>query len=200
MFRLLYCSLLLVFSSCSIPLPEPEARSFYVIRDVPEATPEVSSKVPLVLRVREAQTNHLIGSKRIVFSSDSQTRGYYQFAMWAELPQKRLESLLEQTIDKSGLFKAVVAEESGARADLELQTELVDFFHRVEKEPGEARIKLRAELIDLRSREVLGKREFNVAQKVESFDVAGATEGLEKGLDRILTDMVGWLDRTCAEL
>lgn len=190
----------LIFAGCAIPLPEPDGKKFYVIRDVPEAPPEVSSKVPLVIRVREAQTSHLTGSKKIVFSSDDQTRGYYRYAMWAELPQKRLESLLERIIDASGLFKAVIAEESGARADLELQTELVDFLHNIESRPGHAQIRLRAELIDLRDRSVLGKREFSASEEVDSFDVVGATTGIERGLASILRDMVAWLDRTCTEL
>lgn len=183
----------LLFAGCSLPLPEPSTKIFYVIRDVPEVVTKVDRHVPMVLRVRQAEAGHLLGSKKIVFGKNASTRGYYRYALWAETPPRRLTQLMERSIEQASLFQAVVDSDTGATADVELHTEMLEFYHQTDDAPGRAVVKIRSVLVDLRSREVLGKQEFHAAQDVESFDVEGATKGLERSLSLVLGDLVRWL-------
>jgi cholesterol transport system auxiliary component len=62
------------------------------------------------------------------------------------------------------------------RGDLLLDTELVEFYHDASSEPGQVRLVLRAELVDLKQRTLLGRRVFEQQVALTSFDAAGAAQ------------------------
>lgn len=145
-----------------------------------------------VLLVLDTTAGSFYDTEQLVFSRSPGTRGQYQFARWTERPGKRFADLMRARLDRQGAW--IVSDSGGyVRGDLLLDTELVEFYHDAAREPGQVRLLLRAELLDLKQRRALGRRVFEQEVALASYDAKGAAEASSVAVGRALDDLVGWL-------
>ena len=144
------------------------------------------------LLVLDTAAGSFYDTDQLVFSRSAGTRGQYQFARWTERPGKRFADLMRARLDRQGAWQ--VSEAGGyVRGDLLLDTELAEFYHDAASSPGQMRLVLRAELVDLRQRKVLGRRVFELQAPVARYDAAGAAEAANVAVGRTLDELVAWL-------
>ena len=144
------------------------------------------------LLVLDTTTSGFYDSDQLVFSRSAGTRGQYQFARWTERPGRRFAELLRARLDRLGRYR--VAPAGGVvRGDLMLDTRLVEFYHDATREPGQVRLELRAELVDLKQRRLLGRRTFEQQVPLTTYDAAGAARASSQAVGRVLDDLSGWL-------
>ncbi|MHB1093769.1 ABC-type transport auxiliary lipoprotein family protein [Thiobacillus sp.] len=153
-----------------------------------ETRPE---SVPTLL-VLDTTTAGFYDTDQLVFSRSADTRGQYQFARWTERPGKRFADLLRARLERLGRYR-ITSAGSYVRADLMLDTRLAEFYHDATSEPGQVRLQLRAELIDLKQRSVLGRRTFELSVPSKSYDAAGAAQASSLAVGRVLDDLDAWL-------
>lgn len=182
----------------------------YVLSDTRPATPAVSvpadapkdsdplraqaraeSYVPTLL-VLDTTTTSFYDTDQLVFSRNPGTRSQYQFARWTERPGKRFADLMRARLDQQSAWKVSVAG-GYVRGDVLLDTELVEFYHDASSEPGQVRLELRAELVDLKQRSLLGRRTFEQKVPLASFDASGAAQASNQAVSRALDDLAAWL-------
>jgi cholesterol transport system auxiliary component len=169
----------------------------YVLSD---AGPAVSAGAPPAgpgpdaptLLVLDTAASGFYDTDQLIFSRSADTRGQYQFARWTERPGKRFADLMRARLDRQGAWQ--VSEAGGyGRGDLLLDTELAEFYHDASSNPGQVRLVLRAELVDLRQRRLLGRRVFEQQAPVERYDAGGAAAASSVAVGRALDDLVAWL-------
>jgi len=184
-------------SACSLNLESNyETPRFYVIRDIHKSDAETKTSCNLRLEVTNAQSSRLIDSRKIIFSDNASTRQYYKFALWGETPPKRVTTLLMDRLRNAEIFRSVTSQSSATVADVQLSLELSDFYHDITERPGKARIELWAELLDLRTREVIATRRFQESSQADSYDVEGAVAGFERGIDKLYDDLLKWVEES----
>lgn len=147
--------------------------------------------VPTLL-VLDTTTGGFYDSDQLVFSRSAGTRGQYQFARWTERPGKRFAELLRARLDRLGGYR-VVSNGGAVRSDLMLDTRLVEFYHDATREPGQVRLELRAELVDLKQRRLLGRHTFEQTVPLTTYDAAGAAQASSQAVGRVLDDLSAWL-------
>ncbi|MDO9468083.1 MAG: ABC-type transport auxiliary lipoprotein family protein [Thiobacillus sp.] len=181
---------------------------YYVLDDVApaaEATPartdalkdpdplraeaRVASRILLVL---DTATGSFYDTDQLVFSRSAGTRGQYQFARWTERPGKRFADLMRARLDRQGIWN-VSAAGGYVRGDVLLDTELIEFYHDATRQPGHMRLVLRAELVDLKQRTILGRRVFEQQVALTTYDAAGAAQASNQAARRTLDELVDWL-------
>jgi cholesterol transport system auxiliary component len=165
----------------------------YVLND---PTPAAES-APLragapTLLVLDTTTGSFYDTDQLVFSRSAGTRGQYQFARWTERPGKRFADLMRARLDRQGAWH-VSAAGGYVRGDVLLDTELVEFYHDAASEPGQVRLVLRAELVDLKQRTLLGRRVFEQQVPLTTYDAAGAAQASNLAVSRALDDLTAWL-------
>ncbi|MHB1074419.1 ABC-type transport auxiliary lipoprotein family protein [Thiobacillus sp.] len=144
------------------------------------------------LLVLDTTTGGFYDSDQLVFSRSTGTRGQYQFARWTERPGRRFAELLRTRLDRLGRYR--VAPAGGVvRGDLMLDTRLVEFYHDATREPGQVRLELRAELVDLKQRRLLGRHTFEQKVPLTTYDAAGAAQASNLAVSRVLDDVSAWL-------
>lgn len=166
---------------------------YYVLTD----TAPVASAVPVradapTLLVLDTSAGGFYDTDQLVFSRAAGTRGQYQFARWTERPGKRFADLMRARLDRHGAWN-VSAAGGYVRGDLLLDTEIVDFYHDASNEPGQVRLVLRAELVDMRQRTLLGRRVFEQQVPMATYDAAGAAQASNVAASRALDELVAWL-------
>ena len=155
------------------------------------AAPPPRPGAPTLL-VLDTAAGGFYDTDQLIFSRAPGTRGQYQFARWTERPGRRFADLMRARLDRQGAWQ--VSEAGGyVRGDLLLDTELAEFYHDAASRPGQVRLVLRAELVDLKQRRLLGRRVFEQQAPVERYDAAGAAEASNVAVGRVLDDLVAWL-------
>lgn len=167
---------------------------YYVLSDPAQKEAE---STPLradaqTLLVLDTTTGGFYDSEQIVFSRSDGTRGQYQFARWTERPGKRFAYLMRTRLDRQGAWN-VSASGGYVRGDLLLDTELVEFYHDAASAPGQMRLVLRAELVDLKQRTLLGRHVFEQQVPVATYDAAGAAQAANLAASRALDALSAWL-------
>lgn len=146
---------------------------------------------PLLL-VLDTTAGGFYDTDQIVFARNPGTRGYYQFARWTDRPGKRFAELMRARLDRQGAHR-VAAAGGYVHGDLLLDTELVELYHDAGSEPGTLRLVLRAELVDLKRRTLLGRQTFEQQVPLTRFDAAGATEAAGVAVAQALDALTTWL-------
>lgn len=193
----------LVLAACALALagcvnfgdqPDAPAPTYYVLADAAPATPAArrAPDAAPVLVVLDTTAGAFYDADALVFSRTPGTRGQYQFARWTERPGKRFASLLRSRLDGQGDWR-IVGAGGYVRGDLMLDTELVEFYHDATRSPGIFRLVLRAELIDLKQRSLIGRRVFAHDVPLASFDAAGAAQAANRAAAAALDDLGAWL-------
>jgi cholesterol transport system auxiliary component len=144
------------------------------------------------LLVLDTTTGSFYDTEQLVFSRSAGTRSQYQFARWTERPGKRFADLMRARLDRQGSWN-VSAAGGYVRGDLMLDTELVEFYHDAASEPGQMRLVLRAELVDLKQRALLGRRVFEQQVPLTTYDAAGAAQAANLAASRALDELTAWL-------
>jgi len=168
-----------------------------IVHYVLDDTAAVAQTVPVradapTLLVLDTTTAGFYDTDQLVFSRSAETRGQYQLARWTERPGKRFANLMRTRLDRQSVWR-VSAAGGYVRGDVLLDTELVEFYHDASRNPGQVRLELRAELIDLKKRSVLGRRIFVQNIPVESYDAAGAAKASNVAVSRTLDELSAWL-------
>jgi cholesterol transport system auxiliary component len=142
--------------------------------------------------VLDTSATSFYDTDQLIFSRSADTRGQYQFARWTERPGKRFADLMRARLDRQGIWH-VSAGGGYVRSDLLLDTELVEFYHDATSDPGQMRLVLRAELVDMKQRKLLGRRVFEQQVPLASYDAAGAAQASSQAVGRVLDDLSVWL-------
>lgn len=176
---------------------EPAAKSpeivYYLLRDpaTAEHRQPLHERAPLLL-VLDTTAGGFYDTDQMAFARSAGTRAYYQFARWTDRPGKRFAELMRARLDRQGDYR-VAAAGGYVTGDLLLDTELVELYHDAASEPGSLRLVLRAELIDLRQRSLLGRRVFEQRVPLARFDAAGAAAAADTAAGRVLDELTVWL-------
>ncbi len=174
--------------------PNAPAVVFYVLNDTAPAAPAaapVPAATPTLL-VLDTTAGGFYDNDQLVFSRSAGTRGQYQFARWTERPGKRFADLMRARLDSQGAWR-VSAAGGYVRGDMLLDTELVEFYHDATSEPGQVRLVLRAELVDLKQRSVLGRHMFEQQVPLTRYDADGAAQASSLAVGRTLDELTAWL-------
>ncbi len=182
----------------ALKAPDPLRAKEGVESDTPQVSAESQraedreqSPAPTLL-VLDTTAAGFYDSDQLVFSRSAGTRGQYQFARWTERPGRRFAELLRARLDQLGRYR--VAPAGGVvRGDLMLDTRLVEFYHDATSEPGQVRLALRAELVDLKQRRLLGRHTFEQNVPLTTYDAAGAARASNVAVSRVLDDLNTWL-------
>jgi len=115
---------------------------------------------------------------------------YFARSQWADLPTSMLGPVLVNALSASGRFQAVVAGPADISGDLRLETRIVSLRQEFDSKPSRARVSLRAQLVDLESREVLATRTFEAVRPATSDDPYGGVVAINQALGELLDELV----------
>lgn len=165
----------------------------YVLEDLSPVTEKSATPDPRSLLILDTSATAFYDNENLVYSRAPGTRGQYQYARWTERPGKRFSDLLQKRLATQSGFASVSIAGGQVRGDLVLDTELSEFYHQAETAPGSVHVLLRAELIDLKTRKLLGRQWFERRVPIASYDAAGAAKGFNQATTGVLDDLLAWL-------
>jgi cholesterol transport system auxiliary component len=177
-------------------LPKPPAASTRYTLDDGQAAPG-AVRVPTGPVLMLATPHALPGfdSPRMLYQRQHQVLESYSQSEWLDTPVQMLAPLLMRALQASAAFSAVLLAPSSARADWQLELELVRLLQDFTQAPSRSRLTLRAVLLDSLTRKVIGAREFDHSVAAASEDAAGGAYAAQQAALQTATALA----RFCAE-
>jgi cholesterol transport system auxiliary component len=181
------------FMACSIGPSEQSAPRTYLLNPLlltSPANPTRSEAATLLLSLPKAQPG--FDTQRMAYLLRPHELSYYAFNEWADTPARMFHSLLVQTMEKTGLWHAVVAAPSPVRSDYRLDCDSLvleqQFFS-----PSRVRLALRAQLIDLKRQLVIDAHGFEVIENAPSDDAYGGVIAANRAAATMLEHLAQWV-------
>ncbi len=148
-----------LFSSCSVfPPVSVTPQNKYLLTNVPHVKRINYVKSASTLLVMRPSSLSVYDTKDMAYSMHPLQTAYFSKNQWAARPADMLQSLILQTLQKEGLYRAVVASPfTGARQRM-LETTILEFQEDATHLPAFFRVKLHVVLIRASDGKVLGER------------------------------------------
>lgn len=194
---LLLLGLCALLPACSLLGSKPQASMNSYALDsgvdvvVPPAPAAMATRVLLVQQPSAAAG---YDSKHMVYLRQPLSPEWFTQSSWVDTPARMLAPLLVQSLQDSGVFKAVVLAPNAARADLRLDTEIVRLQQSFLQVPSSVRFTLQVILSDNLTHEVLAWRVLDVAQPATSEDAAGGSAAASAAVNLALQQLA-WFVR-----
>jgi ABC-type uncharacterized transport system auxiliary subunit len=175
-------------------------RAHYVLHDqatTKSAEPAAPGKQSLV--VTGSAVDAFYDTESLVFSRKAGERSYYQFASWTDRPAHLVVRLAERRLEARGRFASVANLTTGVRADLVLNISVGEFYHDATVAPSAVRVELVGELVDWRTRSLLGRSRFTASAAVKTDDARGAADAFDHAVTETLDSLVPWVEMQAAK-
>ena len=155
---------------------------------------EREKKSPLIIKLSPIRATRALTGNEILYTDSQYSRNSYVYSRWDDTPVKLLLTLFQVNIEESDLFKAVILSTSISKADLLLESTLLDISHHIMDDGTSAGIiRVRFYLIDNTTRTVMATKEFVSNVSASTQNAKGAVEALNKAATNVAHDLVTWL-------
>lgn len=133
-----------------------------------------------------------VDSPRMVYLLRPHEVSAYATHQWTDTPARMLVPLLVQALERTGAWKVVVPAPTAVRAEYRLDSELLALEQQFFQQPSRVRLALRARLVELKSRRVLGTRGFEVVEEAPSDDADGGVTAANRAAEKLLDEVAAW--------
>ncbi|MEC4890296.1 MAG: ABC-type transport auxiliary lipoprotein family protein [Nitrospira sp.] len=156
-----------------------------------EARPADSNGPSLL--VSPAQAEPGFETPRMVFFKRLYEVEYFAQSQWADAPARMLTSLLIQSLDRSGSWRAVLPLPGAGRGDYRLDSSGFAVQQEFLQQPSRVRMTVRTQLIDLKESRVVGARTFEALEDAPSGDAYGGVVAANRAMAALLDQIGAWL-------
>jgi len=137
-------------------------------------------------------SSHLYREDRIVYSSNGEAMGAYEYQRWAEPPTEMIQHVLFRALRSSGRYRSVYAQRSSIRGDYLLHGQLYD-FKEITGSSMSARLALELELRDTKTASTVWTHLYNHDEPVEGKDVSAVVAALNRNVQRATNEFTASL-------
>ena len=139
--------------------------------------------LPVTILMGPIMSSHLYREDRIVYSSNGENMGTYEYQRWVEPPTEMIQDVLFRTLRSSGRYSAVHAQRSSVRGDYLLHGRLYD-FKEISGSPMSARLSLDLDLRDTKTGATVWTHLYNHDEPVSGKDVSAVVTALNRNVQR----------------
>lgn len=118
---------------------------------------------------------------------------YYATHFWVDAPSRMLAPLLIRALEQSGYWRVVVPMPSALRADYQLDVSGLVVQQEFLQKPSQSRVRLRAQLTDLKTQRVMGARSFDRLEAAPSEDAYGGVLAANRAVSAVLAAVNDWI-------
>jgi ABC-type uncharacterized transport system auxiliary subunit len=149
---------------------------------------------PVTLLVGPIKASQLYREDQIVYTSEAQAMGTYQYHRWAEPPAEMIRDVLSRELRLSGRYRNVYSLGSDVRGDYLLRGQLYD-FREIEGNSVVVRVTLEFELRDTRTGTTVWTRYFSHDEPVNGKDISGVVAAMDRDVQGGLRELVNGLNQ-----
>jgi cholesterol transport system auxiliary component len=176
---------LLVAGGCGATRPSKYYRLTVPAGQAPAVT---TGAYPITLLVGPVRASHLYREDHIVYSTNGESMGTYEFQRWAEPPAEMIQEILVRELRSTGRYKNVDALRSNSRGDYVLIGRLFD-LKEVSANPVVARIAIEMDLRDKATGSLIWSHSYAHNEPVAKKEVSEVVAALNRGVQQTVSEV-----------
>ena len=149
---------------------------------------------PVTLLLGPITTSHLYRDDHIVYTSNGEAMGTYEYQRWAEPPSEMISDVLLRELQVSERYQHVYSLRSDSRGDYVLRGRLYD-FREITGNGVAARVAFEFELRDSKTGATVWSRSYSHDEPVSAKDVTAVVAALNCNVQSGLSEVMGGLDK-----
>ena len=149
---------------------------------------------PVTLLLGSITTSHLYRDDHIVYTSDGEAMGRYEYQRWAEPPSEMISDVLLRELQLSERYQHIYALRSDVRGDYVLRGRLYD-FREISGNELAARVAFDFELRDSKTGTVVWSRYYSHDEPVNGKDIAAVAAAIDRNVQSGLREVLEGLDQ-----
>ena len=152
------------------------------------------SPIPVTLLLGPLRASHLYREDHIVYSSNSESMGTYEYQQWVEPPTEMLVEVLLRDLRASGKYRAVDLMRSNSHGDFILYGRLYD-FKEVSASPLVARITFDLQLREVKTGATVWTHFYKYDEPVNGKDISAVVAALDRNAQRGMSEVESSLEQ-----
>jgi ABC-type uncharacterized transport system auxiliary subunit len=149
---------------------------------------------PVTLLLGPITTSHLYRDDHIVYTSNGEAMGTYEYQRWAEPPSEMIGDVLLRELQESERYKHVYSLRSDSRGDYVLRGRLYD-FREITGNGEAARVAFEFELRDSKTGATVWSRSYSHDEPVDGKNVPAVVAALNRNVQSGLSEVLEGLDQ-----
>jgi ABC-type uncharacterized transport system auxiliary subunit len=149
---------------------------------------------PVTLLLGPITTSHLYRDDHIVYTSNGEAMGTYEYQRWAEPPSEMISDVLLRELQDSERYQHVYSLRSDSHGDYVLSGRLYD-FREISGDGLAARVAFEFELRDSKTGATVWSRSYSHDEPVSRRDVTGVVAALNRNVQSGLSEVLEGLDK-----
>ena len=149
---------------------------------------------PITLLLGPITTSHLYRDDHIVYTSNGEAMGTYEYQRWAEPPSEMISDVLLRELQESERYQHVYSLRSDSRGDYVLRGRLYD-FREIAGNGLAARVAFEFELRDSKTGATVWSRSYSHDEPVDGKDVLSVVASLNRNVQSGLSEVMGGLEQ-----
>jgi len=149
---------------------------------------------PVTLLVGRITTSLLYRDDHIVYTSNGEAMGTYEYQRWAEPPSEMISDVLLRKLQDSDRYEHVYSLRSDAHGDYVLRGRLYDLREIDGKEPA-ARVAFAFELRDSKTGTTVWSRSYSHDEPVSGKNVTAVVAAMDRNVQTGLSEVLEGLDK-----
>jgi ABC-type uncharacterized transport system auxiliary subunit len=149
---------------------------------------------PVTLLLGQITTPHLYRDDHIVYTSNGEAMGTYEYQRWAEPPSEMISDVLLRELQESERYQHVYSLRSDSRGDYVLRGRLYD-LREIDGNGVAVRVALEFELRDSKTGAVVWSRTYSHDESVNGKDVSAVVAALNHNVQNGISEVMGGLEQ-----
>ncbi len=186
--------LIMIFLLGCVAETVPPVQNYTLETENPELVLSSLIHRPQVIKITPIKALSEYSRRDIIYSDQDNQLNSYAYSRWNDAPVKLLENIIQQKLENSGLFKAVISSSSFSRADLLLESRLLDFRQKgINQGESTSIVRARFYLVNTANRSIIDSKEFTATVPLKTVNAKGAVDALNQASNQIADKLVKWL-------
>ncbi len=146
------------------------------------------------LLLGQITASDLYRDDHLVYTSDSEAMGTYEYRRWAEPPTEMINDVLLRELQSSARYEHVYSLRSGVRGDYVLRGHLYD-FREIDGKNLSVRVAFEYELRDSKRETTVWSHSYSHDQPVDGKDVSAVVAAMNRDVQSGLNEVMASLDQ-----
>lgn len=159
-----------------------------------KAPGEDPAPYPVTLLLGSITTSHLYRDDHIVYTSNGEAMGTYEYRRWAEPPTEMINDVLFRELQRSGHYEHIYSLRSDVGGDYVLRGRLYD-FREVDEDGLSARVAFDFELRDSKTGATVWNHSYSHDEPVKGNDVSAVVAAMDRNVQSGLSELLGGLEQ-----
>ena len=149
---------------------------------------------PVTLLLGPITTSHLYRDDHIVYTSNGEAMGTYEYQRWAEPPSEMISDVLLRELQESERYQHVYSLRSDSHGDYVLRGRLYD-LREIDGKGLSARVAFEFELRDSKTGITVWNRSYSHDEPVDGKDVSAVVAAMDRNVQSGLNEVLEGLDK-----